>query len=106
MRNTSQYGNTAERIIAKAMMEMGFQVSTRRHIGGAGDLVGNHPDKRVWWVEAKKRKHVYEGFRKPERAAMKAIREEMPWVELYVANLISTKPYLTILWIPESEWPQ
>jgi hypothetical protein len=79
---------------------------TRRHIGGAGDLVGNHPDGRVWWVEAKRRKNVYEGFRKPEREAMKAIREKMPWVELFVANVLKTKPSLDILWIPESSWPK
>lgn len=93
-------GNAFDVVVAKAMRAMGFTVGSRRHIGGAGDLLGVHPDGRVWLVECKNRKHPFQGFRREDRRAMMETPLP-PGAERFLAYRDGEE----IKWLGSAEWP-
>lgn len=93
-------GNAAERFVAKEREALGYTVASRRHIGGAGDLLCVHPDLPTQLIEVKKRKNPWEGFRKPERQAMRDAPLP-PGSERLLVNVEGT----ALRWWTESEWP-
>ena len=79
---------------------MGFVVGSRRHIGGAGDLLGIHRDGRTWLVECKDSPAPYKNFGRIARAAMVACplpRDSFRFL-VYKKN---GKPH----WVGQAEWP-
>lgn len=104
MRDKANYGNAAERFVAKDLESRGYVVASRRHIGGAGDLLAVHPGGEVWLVEVKKRKHPYEGFRRSDREAM--IATPLPLESArYLANVKGSGKNQSIDWTHERDWP-
>lgn len=104
MKNTAAVGNAAERFVAKELESKGFVVASRRHIGGAGDLLAVRSDGLVWLVEVKKRRQPYEGFRRLDRQAM--VDTPLPSeAARWLANVKGSGKNQTIQWIPQSEWP-
>lgn len=99
--STVSRGSSAERYVAKWLAERGWLVASRRHIGGAGDLLAVHPtDGAVWLVEVKAAKDLWQQFRRADRAEMKAT--SLPEKgERWVVN----KKGLELRWEPESAWP-
>lgn len=97
---TVNRGNAFELVVAKAMEALGFVVASRRHVGGAGDLLGVHPDGRCWLVEAKARKSVYAGFTRSQRKEMLDCPLP-PHAELWLAS----KNGHLIDWIKSEDWP-
>lgn len=100
--STSSRGNAAERFIAHWLEDRGWLVGSRRHIGGAGDLLAVRGSE-VWLIEAKERKSVYVGFTKDKRAEMvEAKKLYLPdHAELWCCN----KQGKELIWIPEMAWP-
>lgn len=99
--SSSSRGNAFELVVAKQMQALGFVVASRRHVGGAGDLLGVHPDGRIWVVEVKNRKgNVYAGFRRKDRQAML----DLPLPEHAELWLASKNRHL-IDWTPSGDWP-
>lgn len=82
------------------MESLGFVVASRRHVGGAGDLLGVHPDGRTWLVEAKACKNLFAGFTRSQRREMLEAKLP-PGAELWLAY---KKGHL-VEWLPSSEWP-
>lgn len=108
--NTARKGNAAERYVAKWLAERGWLVASRRHIGGAGDLLavrgcGDHFDghfTEVWLVEVKatKSKSVWEQFRREDRKIM--AQTPLPeGGERWLVNVRGKE----LQWFPESSWP-
>jgi hypothetical protein len=93
-------GNAAERFVAKERREQGFVVASRRHIGGAGDLLCVHPDGRVQLIEVKDRHEPWQGFRREDREEMRATPLP-PGSERLMVN----KRGQALTWYAESEWP-
>jgi Holliday junction resolvase-like predicted endonuclease len=102
--NTVNKGSAAERFVAKDLEAKGFVVASRRHIGGAGDLLAVHPDGLVYLVEVKKRKNPYQGFRISDREAMKATKLP-PGGARWLANVKGSGPKQRIEYVAECEWP-
>lgn len=82
-RNTATFGNEAEVIYAKFLETQGWTVGSRRHIGGAGDLlaVRYHAEQDDWepdghevhLIEVKRTTRpetVWQGFRRSDRLAL------------------------------------
>lgn len=93
-------GNAAERFVARWLEDRGWLVASRRHIGGAADLLAVHPDGTTWLVEVKAAKDLYQQFRRADRLAMK----ETPLPkggERWVCNKRGSE----LEWVPESAWP-
>lgn len=107
--NTSRKGNSAELFVAENLEAEGWVVASRRHIGGAGDLLAVHPvQARTLLVEVKARKRPYDGFRPGDREAMKATPLP-PGGERWLANVRGSKrgakDTRTIEWTAEDDWP-
>jgi Holliday junction resolvase-like predicted endonuclease len=98
--NTSRRGNEAERFVAKHLEEKGWVVASRRHIGGAGDLLAVHPNGACWLVEVKARKNLYSGFTRADREAMKETKLPKGAVR-FVVN----KRGKDLEWVSELSWP-
>lgn len=98
--SSASRGIAFELVVARAMESLGFVVASRRHTGGAGDLLGVHPDGRCWLVEAKARKNVFEGFRRADRRAMLELALP-PQAELWLAS----KNGHLIDWTESKDWP-
>lgn len=76
MPNTSRKGNGAELKTAKLLQESGWLVASRRHIGGAADLLAIRPGDKPRLIEVKACKTLYSGnFRREDRAALIAEAE-------------------------------
>lgn len=98
--NTSRKGNAAENFIGKDLIAKGFIIGSRRHLKGPGDWLAVHPDGRIWLVEAKGCKNLWENFRQDARREMrKALLP--PQAERFVAN----KRGQAIEYRSEDEWP-
>jgi len=99
--NTAAKGNRAERFVAHWLEDRGWLVASRRHIGGAADLLAVHPDDgATWLIEVKAAKDLYQQFRRADRLAMK----ETPLPasgERWVVNVRGKE----LQWVPESSWP-
>jgi hypothetical protein len=80
---------------------MGFLVGSRRHIGGAGDLLGIHPDGRTWLVEAKDSPNPYKNFGKAARRDM--IETQLP--KNSFRFLVHRKDGKA-RWVGEAQWPK
>ena len=103
-------GNAAERYVAKWLTERGWLVASRRHIGGAGDLLAVRNGSldrstlrrtEIWLIEVKHCKNLWENFRKADREEMKATKlpeEGERW-------LVNVLPKKELDWRPESAWP-
>jgi hypothetical protein len=98
--NSTAKGNAFELAVSKAMEAMGFVVASRRHVGGAGDLLGVHPDGRIWLVEVKNCKNVYAGFRREDRKAMS--ETVLP---AGAERFLASKDGNVIKWTSEADWP-
>jgi hypothetical protein len=107
--NSARKGNTKELASARIFEAAGALVGSRRHVGGAGDLlVVWAPNTRstsacgIWLVEVKARHHVWQGFRRPDRLALRDAARSVG----AVAVLAWWKPgdqFHTLLY--EDEWP-
>lgn len=99
--STVSRGNSAERFVARWLEERGWLVASRRHIGGAADLLAVHPDDgATWLIEVKCAKELWQQFRRGDRLAMK----ETPLPaggERWVVNKRGSE----LEWLPESAWP-
>lgn len=99
--NTARKGNAAERFVARWLEDREWIVASRRHIGGAGDLLAVRPgDGAVWLIEVKDCKELWQQFRRADRAEM----AETPLPaggERWVVN----KRGQELVWVPESAWP-
>jgi len=98
--NAVSKGSAAERLVVKDLEAKGFLVGSRRHIPGPGDLLAVRGDGLTWLIEVKCRKNPYEGFRKPDREAMKEIL-----LPVGGARWLACVRGQRIDWIPESDWP-
>jgi len=102
MANTARKGNAAEVFVARWLEERGYVVGSRRHIGGAGDLLAVLPSTgKTMLIEVKHCKNVWQQFRREDRQAMK----DTPLPEggeRYVVNKIGKDE---LLWLGEKSWP-
>lgn len=102
--STSSRGNAAERLVARWLEESGHTVGSRRHIGGAGDLLAVSSKGRVKLVEVKRCKDLWQNFRREDREAMKEAKAKLPeGSEIWLVNV---KPNKEMNWVPESRWPE
>lgn len=105
--------------MAKWLQDRGWIVASRRHIGGAGDLLAVHPEPlvlggtlrshgyqpqipvtSVWLIEVKCCKNLWQQFRRADREEMKTTK--LPeGGERWVVN----KKGRELTWVPESAWP-
>lgn len=102
--STVSRGNAAERYVAKWLANRGWLVASRRHIGGAGDLLAVREalgTAEVWLIEVKSCKNLWENFRKEDREEMKAT-ELPPGGKRWLVNVLAKKE---LDWRPESSWP-
>lgn len=99
--STSSRGIAAERYVARWLTERDWLVASRRHVGGAGDLLAISRDV-IWLVEVKSCKNLWENFRREDREEMReAKRLYLPdHAELWVVNVRGKH----LEWLPESAW--
>jgi hypothetical protein len=107
--NTTRKGSAAELYVAERLEAEGWVVASRRHIGGAGDLLAIHPETaETRLIEVKARKRPYDGFRPDDRQAMRDAPLP-PGGTRWLANVRGTKrgdrDTRRIEWVPEDEWP-
>lgn len=96
-------GNGAEVHLAKWLEAQGWLVGSRRHIGGAGDLLAVRGDQ-CWLVEVKRCKNVWEQFRRADRDEMREALSRLPeGSELWLCNVVGKDKEL--VWYPQSAWP-
>lgn len=95
--------------MAEWLQQRGWLVASRRHIGGAGDLLAVRQWKdeseitatEVWLIEVKHCKNLWENFRKADREEMKATK--LPeGGERWLVNVLPKKE---LDWRSESSWP-
>lgn len=105
--NSSRKGNQAEVFVAKWLQDHGWLVASRRHIGGAGDLLAVRnepfhalPEGAVWLLEVKSCKEVWQQFRREDRKAMRDTPLP-PGGERWVVN----KRGKELIWVAEKDWP-
>lgn len=107
--NTSRKGNGAELYVAECLESEGWVVASRRHIGGAGDLLAVHPETaETRLVEVKARKRPYDGFRPADRRAMR--ETPLPpggtrWLANVRGSKRGAKDTRSIEWVHEDDWP-
>jgi Holliday junction resolvase-like predicted endonuclease len=103
VRNTSRVGNAAEVFVARWLEERGWIVGSRRHIGGAGDLLAVLPSSGVTWlIEVKccQPKRIWGNFERADRQAMRDT--PLPeGAERYVVNKVGKE----LVWLGENSWP-
>lgn len=108
MANYARRGNGLDLEVARELEAAGWLVGSRRHIGGAGDLLAIRPGVRTRLIECKTTAAGrYERFSRRERAAMRELgrifASELGPLELW---LVWKPPGAkAALWIPESDWP-
>jgi hypothetical protein len=109
-------GNAAERYVARWLQDRGWLVASRRHIGGAGDLLavywfqgyfelpdgtGKHLESgTTWLIEVKACKELWQQFRREDRQAMRDTPLP-PGGERWVVN----KRGKGLIWTAEKDWP-
>jgi len=107
--NTSRKGNGAELYVAECLEAEGWVVASRRHIGGAGDLLSVHPETgETRLIEVKCRKRPYDGFRPDARQEMRETPLP-PGGTRWLANVRGAKrgpkDTRSIEWVHEDDWP-
>jgi Holliday junction resolvase len=106
MTNTAAKGNAFEVQVARELEKAGAIVGSRRHIGGAGDLIAVWPDLGPNLIECKTAKDSpYENFRPDDRQAMRDERDRFGGpLSLWLAwRKVGTRE---IRWAPERDWPE
>jgi hypothetical protein len=102
-RAASQRGRDVEVLVAQRLQADGWLVASRRHVGGAGDLLAVRIGHRPLLIEVKSRLNVWEGFRRADRLAL-----------VRVAGLFNCSPLLCSWppgqaepdWLGPDEWPK
>lgn len=120
--NTARKGNAAEVFVARWLQDRGWLVASRRHIGGAGDLLAIHPTgewrgERLifegrWMIlpgstllaEVKACKELWQQFRREDRQAMRDTPLP-PGGERWVCNMRGSGDKRELIWTPEDLWP-
>ncbi len=118
--NTARKGNSAEVYVARWLQDRGWLVASRRHIGGAGDLLAvwpgfekaERPDhsslyllpSATWLIEVKCAKNLWQQFRRADREAMRKTLLP-PAGERHVVNVRGSGDKRELIWTPESAWP-
>lgn len=100
MANTSRKGNNAERAVQKDLEAEGWCVGSRRHIGGAGDLLAVHPTRGLRLIEVKATKTPFSGFPPADREALDQEATRI-CAEPFLAWRKGSKTEL----IEQAEWP-
>jgi hypothetical protein len=102
-------GLNAERRVAIFLRDLGYLVSSRRHIGGAGDLLCIDPFEG-YWPQAPLLVEVKSDKAGPFATFLPTDREAMSDVALVYGcePLLCWWPTPTVgpFWIPADEWPQ
>lgn len=97
-------GITAERKVAKYLKELGFLVASRRHFGGAGDILALPPSGVGILVEVKASssdRGPFADFPPKDREAMMTAGKEHDVVPLLAWLPEGGKMFF----IPRDEWP-
>lgn len=123
--NTARKGSAAEVFVARWLQDRGWLVASRRHIGGAGDLLAIHPlgfleaptyaspgrgpmqevsAGKTLLLEVKACKELWQQFRREDRQAMRETPLP-PGGERFVVNVRGSGEKRELIWIPESSWP-
>ena len=123
--NTARKGNSAEVYVARWLQARGWLVGSRRHIGGAGDLLAVWPGSpgpfatpsktrpsvymqlfpgATWLLEVKACKELWQQFRREDRQAMRDTPLP-PGGERLVVNVRGSGDKRELIWAPESAWP-
>lgn len=108
-------GNAAEQAVNRELRALGYFTASRRHFGGAGDLIAlpafldprGKYDRQLGVVglliEVKGRINVWEGFRREDRDAMRECAATWGLIPL----LAWRPPGLGgTMWLPEEDWPK
>lgn len=121
MKNTARAGNSAEVYVARWLQARGWLVGSRRHIGGAGDLLAvwpgffvakavwdiadeDRPKGTVWLIEVKAAKDIWQQFRREDRQAMRE-QELPPGGERFCVNVCGKGENRELIWYSETDWP-
>lgn len=100
--NTSRKGNAAELHVGHWLQEYDWTVGSRRHIGGAGDHLAVHSTGKVWLIEVKACKNLWQNFTRADRQEMREAKAKLPpGSEIWVVNVKGKE----LIWTPESQWP-
>lgn len=104
--NTARKGNAAERCVARYQQDHGWIVASRRHIGGAGDLLCVHTVSGACWlieVKACNPKQLWQNFRREDRVEM--LEQALPpGGKRFVVNVLNVKRE-EFDWRDERHWP-
>ena len=120
-RNTSRKGSSAENFVANWLQNRGWLVGSRRHIGGAGDLLAvwpgfyvakaiwiadeiERPDGRIWLIEVKNSNSVWRDFTRADRQEMRE-QELPPESEHFCVNVRGSGKNRELTWYGEKDWP-
>lgn len=104
MANTTRQGIEAELFVGRWLTERAWIIGSRRHIKGPADWLAVHPETgRVWLIEVKKCKKVWDQFRPKEREEMKAMKLP-PGGERLLVNVLSIKNE-ELAFFGEKSWP-
>lgn len=94
-------GTEAERRVVHHLRNQGWLVASRRHIGGAGDLLALKPGQRGRLVEVKSTKTPFAHFTRLDRDSMLAIAERYDLDPLLAWSPSPSK----FAWLAEGDWP-
>lgn len=108
-------GNRGEQLVTRELELLGYIVGSRRHLGGAGDLVAWRGEM-AWeperpgplLIEVKARLDLWQGFRASDRALMIDTALSfglVPLIAWLPFPLPKTGVRPRIVWLPASEWP-
>lgn len=104
--NTTRKGTAAELYVAEWLQEFEWTVGSRRHIGGAGDLLATHPTDHVRLIEVKACKSLWSNFTRADRQEMREAKAKLPpGSEIWVVNVVGSGKVKEMNWVPESQWP-
>jgi hypothetical protein len=100
-------GSPAENRTARILEGFGYLVASRRHVGGAGDLVALSMDGDGLLIEVKRgRGHVWENFRAGDRIAMVEAGFLYRLTPLLAYWPWSPSANKHPIWLEQSDWPQ
>lgn len=88
--------------MANQLEEAGWVVGSRRHRGGAGDILATHPDGRRWLVECKATQGMWSCFPPADRKALTEYADHhgmTPWLAWRL-------PGNRIRWVSREAFPQ